>query len=213
VVVDTTNINLGAFMKKILLSTLMTLGFASSGQAVDLATCSQNIKTEAMSVLSAISDLDETNTYSEAMIDILGHSVTGMVSSAPSCEALKNLKGHYQTAFKDLKKPKKPKAPVANGELGESAWDYDSCSENMMRQFTCLVNNSKVFFDLEKLPLIWKTKNADAKGEKIYGFVIEKVQDGQVYVTCDDSSELQVVQYQVGKTSTTVSCEIPAVLF
>lgn len=74
-----------------------------SSFSADLSLCSQRIQTDVAKIQLLINDLDDSDKYSEQMIDILSHSLIGFIVAAPSCDALKNLSKDYKIAIKDLK--------------------------------------------------------------------------------------------------------------
>lgn len=90
-------------MKKNLLTIISILILTQTSSAVDLSQCSKDIQKEVQSVSSQISKLDDLDKYSDEMLAVLDHSVTGIVLTAPDCESLKNIEQFYKTAIKDLK--------------------------------------------------------------------------------------------------------------
>ena len=89
--------------------------------------------------------------------------------------------------------------------LAESAWDFDSCMENMVRQFTCSVKGKNVFVDLESSSAQVDYKSAGQ--DRIYGVTVKNVAGGELYVTCDDSADLKSVTYVADGSSQVVACE------
>lgn len=95
---------------------------------------------------------------------------------------------------------------ISQFAFAESAWNYDSCMENVIRQFSCSINGKQVAVDLESqsTELAYKA----GRGEKIYGIFVKNIANGELYIKCDDSGELKQVQYQVQGSSQVVSCLI-----
>jgi len=87
----------------------------------------------------------------------------------------------------------------------ESVWDYDSCMESIVRQFTCSINGQEVFIDLETASTQLSYKSAD--DEEIFGVYVENVAGGKLYISCDDSAELKNVNHEVNGTSQVVTCK------
>lgn len=88
-------------MKTIL--TIAILFLSTSSFAVDFTSCGPSIQKQVQEVAMMIDDLEDTEKYSEALIDILTHFLTGMVEAAPACQHLDGVADFYRTAFKDLK--------------------------------------------------------------------------------------------------------------
>lgn len=89
-------------MKSFLLLTLLLSSTPS--YAVDLTTCSDEIQEGVANVVTMVSDLDDEDLYSDEMLNILSHSITGMVVAAPACDALKGIEYYYRVALGDLRK-------------------------------------------------------------------------------------------------------------
>lgn len=71
--------------------------------AVELQTCPQATQAEVQKAAQLVMDLEDEDKYSEELLDVLTHSVAGMVLSAPDCSALDGIVAFYQTALEDLK--------------------------------------------------------------------------------------------------------------
>lgn len=97
---------------------------------------------------------------------------------------------------------------VSSLARAESEWNFDSCMENVMRQFTCSIKGQKVPVDLES-PRTQLSYISVSEG-KIYGLIVENVANGELYVSCDDSADLKnVLFFESNDVVHNVHCEAP----
>lgn len=94
-----------------------------------------------------------------------------------------------------------------NPVLGNE-WSFDSCMENVIRQFSCKVDGRTIAIDLEKrsTKLAFKTKSGSQNTEKILGILIKNKKFGDIYISCDDSGTLENVQLIKNKKAKKINC-------
>ncbi len=96
---------------------------------------------------------------------------------------------------------------ATNFAKAESAWDYDSCMENLIRQFSCSIDGKDVEVDLESTHQKMSYKVPEVGSEKVLGVFVHDVNGGELYIKCDDSGKLEDVQFSIAGASKKVSCK------
>lgn len=94
---------------------------------------------------------------------------------------------------------------ASNHAQAESAWYFDSCMENVPREFSCAIEGKTVAIDLQSQSSDISYNNVDE--ERIYGLFLENVKGGKLYISCDDSGRLKSVQFEKNDVKQTVVCE------